>query len=333
MSFQNLSSSPIISSQNDDILNTVIKWINIFYPIVLSLSSIAGNMLSFVIFSSKVFENNASGFFLKLKSLVDMVNVCLGTLRFTYQGLTDIDIKNSSKFSCYFLNIAVYTIDAFSSWLTVFVSFDRLILVYRPSFYKSLIQKKLFRYQLLVVLLSFFILATIHTLKPLSLSFTQTLKSNKSKEIVGSCTAKNRTLVDLTNSITTLIIPFVLMAISSSIFIYQLIKSKTRMNKYRQNRIVVNNTNKRNMIIIKTVLCLDICFLVFNFPRFLLQYMKEQYFKNNDTLYALLLQLSTVLKYSYCSLSIFFYLANNLFRERLKELFYNDLNVKNFFKR
>lgn len=319
-----MNSSGTNNSQSEENLTQVIKYINIFYPIVLSVTSTIGNSLSFVVFSSQVFQFNGSGFFLKLKAIVDIFNVYIGTLRYTYQGFTDTDIKNTSKFWCYFLGVGVYIVDAFSSWLSVFVSLDRVILVYKPSLYKIISRKRIFYFQLAVIVVSFSIIVAINLLKLLSLEYA---KIKDGKKIAYSCTTINSPFVESVQFVITFIIPFILMSISSSIFIHQLIKLSSHVNKYRHNpnqRLIVSN--RKNIVIIRTVLCLDICFLVFNLPRFALQYIKE-----TTPFYFLMMQMSTLMKYSYYSFSFIVYVfTNNLFRDRLKTFIFDELQLFNF---
>lgn len=310
------SSSSTAPPPSNDILKLVIKLSNVIYPLFLSLTSTAGNILSFIVFSSKVFQISGSSLFLRVKALVDILNVYLGTLRYTYLGATDFDLKNASKFWCYFLTVSVYTVDAFASWLNVFISLDRLVLVFRPIAYKTISKTRLFKIQLGVLVVAFALITIVNVSKIAQQSFT-IQRVNKSGEVVSirSCSSTMAYTSDLINVIMTLIIPFVLMIVFSSILALQLIRSKSRMNKYSRGKTTLN-FNRKNVIIIKTVICLDIFFLIFNVPRFILQFIKD-----NSMIYIFILQYSTAFKYSYYSFSILVYVAaNKLFRVRLKEI-------------
>lgn len=312
------------SSQIDqDKLKTSIKFINIFYPIILSVISTIGNSISIMVFSSQSFKNNGSGFLLKLKALVDTLNVYIGTLRYTYKGLTDTDLKNTSQFWFCFLGNGVYTVDAFSSWLNVFLSLDRVFLVYRPLIYKKLTHRKLFHCQLAIVLIAFSIVSIFNFIAFLNLYHTKFNTSNNTNEIDVTYSIYNSPFSDSIRILIGLIIPFCLMTLCSYVFLKQLIKSKLNVNKYKQNRICIDNSNSRNLGIIKTVLCLDVCFFLFNFPRFLFQ------FKNDTTdVYILFLQLATILKYFYYSFSFILYIfSNSLYRLRLKRFFVEGLKL------
>lgn len=308
---------------DQDNLKTSIKFINIFYPIILSVISTIGNSISIMIFSSQSFKNNGSGFLLKLKALVDTLNVYIGTLRYTYKGLTDVDLKNRSQFWFYFLGNGVYTIDAFSSWLNVFLSLDRVFLVFRPLIYKKLTQRKLFHCQLAIVLIAFSIVSLLNFIALLDFFHTKLNTSNNTNESGLNYSTNYSTFTDAIHLLISLIIPFCIMALCSYVFINQLIKSRLNVNKYKQNRICIDNSNSRNLGIIKTVLCLDVCFFLFNFPRFLFQ------FKNDTSdIYILFLQLATILKYFYYSFSFILYIfSNSLYRLRLKRFFVEVLKL------
>lgn len=92
---------------------------------------------------------------------------------------------------------------------------------------------------------------------------------------------------------------------------YNLVKSKSRLNKNK------STIGSKNIAFIKTIVCLDICFLTFNLPRFILQLIK-----GTTNLYTLILQIATVFKYCYYALTVVLYLTtNSLFRDTLIEYF------------
>lgn len=310
--------SLIIPITNNNNLNNIIQRINFYYPILLSLIATIGNIISFFVFSSKIFKNNASGFYLRMKAITDILNVYIGTLRFTYTSQTGgRDLKDLASFVCYFFSISVYTIDPFTSWLNVFTSLDRLVLVLKPSFYKSISNKALKRFQILIILFTFSIITGANLLKLLYMSFVSyDIHNNVTNQTIHykKCLAGNAILIDWINIFLTLLLPFVIMTASSSIMAYNLIKSKSKLNKNKKKN---SGFWSKNIAFIKTVVCLDICFLMFNLPRFILQLIK-----GTTPTFTFILQISTVFKYSYYSLTIVFYLStNNLFREILYDGF------------
>lgn len=313
----NNSSIQFVPSSDSDPLKVVIKLTNIVYPLLLSFASTLGNLLCYAVFSSKIFQNNGSSFFLRTKAIVDILNVYCGTLRFIYTGLTGLDLKVVAKFWCFSISVGVYAIDAFASWLNVFVSVDRLILVFFPIAYKTISKPHLFKTQLGVVLISFASILLINETKLAQLTYRVEAFNKPGSNgtvLVRSCTSTKTYTSDLINVLVTLIIPFVLMAVSSSILAALLIRSNSRFNKFTRGKST--NFSRKNAVIIKTVICLDICFFLFNFPRFVLQFVKDK-----SSLYTFVLQVSTAFKYSYSSLSVLFYmLANNLFRARVKKI-------------
>jgi hypothetical protein len=319
-----------------DQLSILITIINFYYPIVLSVLAIVGNTLSFMVFSSRVFKYNASGFFLKQKAFVDILNVCAGTLRFSYLSKTDIDILNISNFSCHFVIIVVYSVDAISSWLNVFISLDRLFLVIKPIMYKNIPKKKLRRFQIVIVAAIVTTVFLINTSKFFIITFTTNEihvnntgnNNNNNKTITlyaNKCVAINQFLNDSINCVITLIIPFFLMTVSSSMMSYNLIKKSSKSTRSSEGDIF---KKAKNSTFIKTVICLDICFLVCNLPRFIIQLNRE-----TTTKYYFLIQLSAILKYSYYSLTIVLYLAtNNLFRSKMRKILRNMLRKMRLLK-
>lgn len=292
-----------------DPLTDVIRSINFYYPIILSVLATLGNSISFVIFSSSSFRKNPSGLVLKLKSLIDIGNVYIGTLRFTYLAKTNTDLLNISQFLCFTLITLVYSIDAFSSWLNVIISLDRMFMVFRPTMYHSLSRDFLRRLQKLATVISLILILAVNLGKLTLIDYIPVW--NGRNETIYKCTALNQSVIDWINFVIILMIPFAIMSLSSSMMIYYLATKPTK-----------SNTKSKGAVFIRTVLILDLCFLVFNLPRFVLQLKRS-----SGNIYSLLLQISAILKYGQNALTfLLWFVTNNLFRSRLSGML-NDASV------
>lgn len=290
-------------NQSIDPLPGLIRSINFYYPIVLSVIATASNLVSFVIFSSRSFRTNPTGLVLKLKSLVDIGNVYAGTLRFVYLSTTNSDLLNTSALACLALITLVYSIDAFSSWLNVIVSLDRLFLVLRPSAYHSISHATLRRTHIYAAALALTLILIVNLTKLSQIEYLSVRAGNLTSY---RCTALNQSLVDWINFTITLVVPFAIMSLSSSTLVYYLLKKSSHTRGHHKSAMFV-----------KTVVILDICFLAFNLPRFVLQLNRS-----SGSLYSLLLQLSAVLKYSLNATTLLLWLVtNNIFRARLSGMF------------
>lgn len=304
------------NKSNSTTLAVITQQINIFYPLVLSILTTVGNSLSFLVFTSSTFKNTASGFFFKYKSLADILNVYMGTLRYTYLALTGRDLKDTGPFLCYFFNIGVYEIDSVCSWISVLASLDRLYLVLRPTKYSSMSNaesRRLHIYSLLTIIV---ILTVINLFKILQIYYDWSFRP------VAKCLVLYSVIFDGVNLTITVMIPFVLMVFSSSVIAHNLVMTKPKLaSKNEKSSSGSSSKNEKSRSFVKTVLCLDVCFLVFNTPRFILQFINS--IKSiNTPAYLFALQISTVFKYSYYSLTIVFYMAtNSLFRNKLFSLF------------
>lgn len=278
------------NTTSSDQITSLIRSINFYYPIVLSIVATVSNVISFMVFTSKSFKSNPSALILKIKSLVDILNVYAGTLRFTYSAETSRELIDVSKFLCYSVITVVYSVDAFSSWLNVFISLDRLFLVLRPSTYQSISRRTLRKWQICSAFLSLALILIINVSKLAVIKY-----------INNKCTALNQTLVDWINFTITLVIPFAIMIFSSSVMTFYLVKKSKSTKPSKSHNFI------------KTVLTLDICFLVFNMPRFIVQLNRS-----TAPSYSLVVQLTSILKYSFSSMTVLLWIAsNNLFRSRL----------------
>lgn len=294
--------------------NELIQRINFYYPIVLSSISTIANTVSFVVFSSRAFKNNASVLYLRVKAVVDVLNVYIGTLRFTYASLANgVNLKDESAFFCYFLSIGVYTIDPWTSWIGVFTSLDRLVLVLKPTFYQSIRQSILKRFQISLVCLTFVVILGINLLKLSFVSFVDqknTTDSYNQTISVSNCFVSNPVTVDWLNLSISLLVPFLLMSSTSIFLSYSLIKSKS--NSKKENKQVGKS---KNIAFIETIICLDVGFLLFNLPRFLTQILSHG---TSDDNFVLVIQIAAIIKYSYYSITALIYFTfNHLFRRIL----------------
>lgn len=295
----------ISTSTSNTFVKELMSRINFYYPIVLSIMVTVGNIISFMVFSTSTFRNNASSFFIKIKLVNDLLNVYIGTWRYVYLAVTGVELKNVSVAWCYIVMIAVYYIDPCSSWLNVFTSLDRLALVLKPSTYKSFSPQKIRKLQIIIIVVMYFVVACIViTTRVAAQQYTIDIKKQRDNttSIVVTCAA-GYPWVDYLNMVVTIILPFISMTLSSLIIAFSLIKSKLKLNAKK-------NISNKNIAFIKTVLVLDAFFLIFNLPRFVFQLLAK-----SDWL-VLGLQIATIFKFSYYSISFVFFIAiNNLFRQ------------------
>lgn len=308
--WSNTTSSHSQQQQQQQQLINLTQKLNIIYPIVLSVLTTIGNGLAFLVFTSATFKNSSSIFFLKYKSLADIVNVYIGTLRFTFTGLTGRDLKDTGPFFCYFLNFGVYEMDSVCSWLSVLASLDRLFLVLKPTHYTSLTTGGSRRVHVVSLCTTLSVLTGINLFKNIATFYDWTSLP------YARCTVASSAAFDTISLIVTVVVPFVIMIFSSSVIGHSLICGKHKILKRAGAATNLKNEDKSKSFV-KTVLCLDACFLVFNTPRFIMQLIKS-----NTLTYVLVLQIGTILKYSYYALTIVFYAAtNSLFRVKLMRIF------------
>lgn len=315
------------NSATNNYVKDLINILNFYYPIVLTFLCIVGNTISYMVFSTRKFRNNASSFFIKIKLINDFLNVCICTWRYLYLAVTGVELKNISVFWCYTSLPLVYIIDPCSSWLNVLTSFDRLFLVLKPSKYKSLPPKKIRNIQIVTIVGMYLSLGLVISLtRTISITYTvdvKILRDNTTLAVTSCGTVDSIafTIANILNLLLSIILPFLAMAISSSIIAFILIKSKLKMSSNKKN------ISQKNVTFIKTVLCLDVFFLVFNLPRFVIQLIAKY-----DNYWQLLaLQCATIFKYVYYSISIVFFLSiNGLFRETLFSIWNLNKFNKNY---
>ena len=104
------------------------NFIIILYPIVFTLGT-CGNVLSFLVFSGKKFKHTIFETYFRMISLTDTLTLVLSVIDFLCYYKYEIDLFSVSEFSCKFISYVFYAIPACSVWLTVMISYDRMLSV------------------------------------------------------------------------------------------------------------------------------------------------------------------------------------------------------------
>ncbi len=117
------------------ILN-VLKKIVMYLFVVVVLLGFTGNLIAFVTFSRKRFQNTVFSTYFRFLTFTDSTTLLLYSLFKFFQFEIDFNIRVLSVHSCRLFTIIAYAVPATSGWMTAVISLDRMISVKLPTKFK-----------------------------------------------------------------------------------------------------------------------------------------------------------------------------------------------------
>ena len=279
-----------------------IYYFNLISTIVLTVFGIIGNSLVIFILNKKKLRKVPIFRYLTLSTISDTINVIL-----MWPSIFDFLINNQ-LFNCKIFRFFAYLPYQFSAWMICVSSVDRFLSVKYP--YRFKIRNKL-RFQVSIVSVVFIGLISV------DLPYAFYNKINTSNNI-SLCSYDDESVkigfyLDILNGLTTLVVPFIVMVISTILITHQLIKLKKGLDKNRKEF-------DREMKFAKVALSMDLWFVLCTLPYFLLTIISDA---TNDTSY----RRNTIHGFAFltnCFSSLnfmVFILCNQLFRNYFIKIF------------
>ena len=278
----------MVDSQSEQIVNGVL----IILFLVVSLVGIVGNMLSLVVFSRPKFANTIFSVYFRFSLLLDtyvIVNASIDFMNYQFQ----INMENFSVIVCRSRQYLVYAFSATSAWLSTIITFNRMIDVVYPTRYAI---KKRKSCQIAACLAWSAIILTIYS--PISFDFAQyyltdanstsddtsspplpppdestvndssiqfdnanNTASSSSSSTSYACTLTFKTWLIWLDLFCSTVIPFTLM----TSFIFATLMSLSRRSKEAVSNVISRKSSRQARYGLIVIL-IDVCFLVFNLP-------------------------------------------------------------------
>ena len=224
MNFTNLTTnftSKLQSTTPVSPLQDVMTLLNKVYPLSLSIVGTLGNLLIFIIYcKSPSLEKLSTSFYIRVQAISDTLAIYLGTLRYFILGVTGINIRDLSTFSCKALNYSILIVNFTSAWLLVFSSFDRLIFILSCNGLKILLKRYVQAIVASLLIASGFL---IFLVRPLTIELKK-----------GVCTDVDRfsnQVVNVLEPVFVVLLPFTCLTLSSLYLTFVLYKSKKKLFK------------------------------------------------------------------------------------------------------
>jgi hypothetical protein len=299
-----MNSSELITS-----LTTLSNQISYYFLVITMPTGIVLNLASIIVFMRPNLNKTNMGFIFTILSIVDTISL----LNYTFIVRSSVLFGYNWTFQCGVANYIRRTLFNISSWIQVYVSFDRYIYIYflvGTHFFKT----KMFTFLMLFLMLALVLITNATNL----ITFPQTRMIDANRTTT-SCTTSRaiRILTPIIAMLMRIYLPFLIMIILNTVILLKFLESKKKANMNR-------NTKKEYRFALIT-LSMDVSFLVFYLPiavNLTLIALDEALSIINtplsDAVFSLYGNIAQLIAISYHALFFFFNIIfNKLFRREL----------------
>ena len=298
-----------MTNETKELIITVLVFI---LPVVLIMGSI-GNVFSFIIFSREKFRKTSFSLYFRVLAFSDSF-----TLLYIINDIPNVlygqDLQNKSYFWCKTFRYWLYSIAPVSGWLLVVISLDRMLSIIRPNKFLFL-KKKQTQATICCVNLAFNLIFYIPLIVYKDYQAQENLNSSNSTEIIFKCVnLEEEKIVDWLDLFNSTILPFLIMAISTSVTVTKLFKSRSKTTAEAKPNTKLKQRDTKFAI---TSVALNLFFFVFNLPVCVL-YLLADFIYIEDVDYVLIFCV-TLITY-YLNFGVVFYVnlvTNSMFRSEL----------------
>jgi hypothetical protein len=308
---------------SDNSEEIIIRVINYLYLIIVIVGTPA-NLLAFVVFSRKKFQNTVFSTYFRILLVVDTIGLVYLTLGKFLAFEFGINLRNLHDILCKITMPLAYSIPPISAYITVMISFDRWLTIAKPTV--LLIKRN--KYFQILICIAIIILNFLYNGQLFFSNFYKDPLDNTSSPrclIIDVSTLSTMDLINTTVVPFSLMITFTLLTIKAVFHASKIIRQSTL-----HPRTIGNNKNTRNKDSLKkkdikfaiTSILLSILFLLFTGPFTLYSFLYD-YVLDPINGYTWIGTIS-LLFLTYCNHAVVFFInisLNKQFREELYALF------------
>ena len=156
-----------------------------YVSILIALIGIWGNLLTFIVFSRKKFQNVSFSFYMRVKMFADTI-ILLNSFKHFWAFIFDVYFVYTADIVCKLSEYVIYVCGTSSFGILAMISFDRLITIVYPQKF-SFIRKAYFQILALVVIFAINISIYMPMAIFSELKIANTTGINNSIELVKNC--------------------------------------------------------------------------------------------------------------------------------------------------
>ena len=274
------------------------------YPKILIPFGTIFNIINIILFSGRKLSKISLSFMIRLLAINHILNLITFGL-WSFDGLYRQNLDSSTVLLCKVISTIGYLFIASNSWILVFISFNRLIMILFSR------KPKIFRYKNFYVFISLIIYVyniLYYTPAIIFWDLEESIDTNMTFCIIPD--PKHAKIIGFMDFVNAIMLPFVLMFFLSVSIIILLKKSKNKVIDISNLAIKKNNRNLKFSI---TILTLNFVFLFFMLPYAIAYILNDETLENFINFFMAL----------YSSIDFFIYIAtNSLFRETILSHFF-----------
>ena len=277
------------------------------------LFGVIGNFICFLVFSRKNLNKISEGFYLQAMAINDSI-ILIQELRHFLREAFNINLKLLSDLWCKLFMYMTFSIKSVTSWITVYVLFDRFISL---KFNRRFQFRNNFKFKMLVVFLIY--LTNLVTYIP-SCIFRRikeqdeiyTTLQNQTKECIFYT---NEFLIITMDLIQSAILPAILMIIISVFTVFLIINSRKRLNTQVSTR--ENCRVRKDFQFTLTLTFLILLFLAAILPFILEEYIPILYIEHRFLYFIL----DNTIYFNAALKVLIYYMTHKIFRSELLAMF------------
>ena len=242
------------------------KVILLYYPPILIVIGIIGNILIFFSFTLKKLSNLSMSKFIKVISIVDSISLLTFIQHYTNFSF-DINFGNYSELTCKLFAYSTHVCGPISAWILVYISIERFISIRFKSI-SSIFKKACFQNTFIILIIAFnlaiyspFLIFESDIKRVEDIYVQNETSSNFLCDHINANIYNILSIVDLFNSS---IVPFIFMIISTSFLIYLVVNSRNKIPKTKKENTIKRFKKDVQFGIVS--ITLSVSFLVFSLP-------------------------------------------------------------------
>jgi hypothetical protein len=270
----------------------------VFYSwIIQTIIGFIGNTINIFIFSSKSFRSIPINRYLVFLSIADILML---SMKWS-DTVTSISKKNI--LICKYARFVTLVLFQFCAWISVLISIDRIVAVINPFRYTKL---STLRHQIIAITGLVILLSALNT--PLIFYSKITVNGNKSlcTSISGHQEIGNWVYTIFSLLFISIVIPIIIMAISTAMIAFKLVRLKSKLNK----------SYEREVRYAKTLVAMMVFFIFCNLPICISFFLNPLLLSDKADIIYLVGAICGVITSFYNSFSFLIYFtSNDLFRE------------------
>ena len=303
-----------MNSTNDQEL--ILFNLNFISTIILTAICLIGNTTVIYIFLKPEFQKVPMFNYLIASTVASTLNL-LANWPTVYRDQFFID---KLSISCKMFYFFFYVPFQMTPWLLTLSSVDRYLSVKCPTTFKFRLK---FKYQFLAIIILTIAICLVNI--PTVMYHDVVYVSGFGNEC-STTDFKIQFKLDIFNLVFAILIPFLVMIISTTLIGLQLIENKTKLNKAKADRLAF----KKEVKLIKILSVMDLYFLLFNLPYTIVTIYNDV--QGLNSLNQLVLYIVDIFAYIFSSCDFFIYLCfNKLFKKHFLKMI--QFRSKNFAKK